>query len=71
MGLIVLYISILNNLSQAGDGLATLYQTAAELRLQNEVLENKIASESSLLVIEKKAKAMGFEKIKTIQSLRY
>lgn len=58
-----------NRLSTYGDKIQSLKESQARLELENQVLENTIAQESSLHVIEKRAAALGFGSIKSYQYL--
>jgi len=60
IGLLVAQIACANNLAQDGSTLKTLSATIETLASENEALNQKIASASSLLEVEKKAIAMGF-----------
>jgi len=59
IGLLVAQIACANNLAQDGSTLKTLTATIETLASENEALNQKIASASSLLEVEKKAIAMG------------
>jgi len=60
IGLLVAQIACANNLAQDGSTLKTLTATIETLRSENEALNQKIASATSLLEVEKNAIAMGF-----------
>ncbi len=59
-----------NRLSTYGEKIQELKNAQARLELENQILENKIAAESSLNSIEKKAVALGFDSVKNYQYLK-
>lgn len=59
-----------NRLSTYGDKIQGFKDVQAHLELENQVLENIIARESSLNVLEKRAALLGFSSVKTFQYLR-
>lgn len=58
-----------NRLSTYGDKIQGLKDAQARLELENQVLGNVIAQESSLNVLEKRAVLLGFGSVKTFQYL--
>lgn len=56
-----------NRLSTYGDRIQSLKEAQSRLELENQVLENTIAQESSLSVLEERAYQLGFNNIKSYQ----
>jgi len=67
----LLEIWIGNQLSVYGNKIAELKQAKANLTLENQILENTIAQNSSLSYIEKKAQEFGFENIKNLEYIKF
>lgn len=66
---IILEIWIVNRLSTYGAQISKIETASANLRIENQVLKNKLDLQSSINVIEEKAKEMGFEKIKKVNAI--
>ena len=62
VGMTVVQIVVSHKLSTAGIELSSMQNERTDLSFENEKLRQKIASESSLLIITKKAQNLGFEK---------
>ncbi len=62
---VLLEIWSVNRLSTLGVEINKMENTAAALKLENQVLENEIAKRSALSQIGKNAQALGFVKVKT------
>lgn len=58
--LVFIQVYILQMQANSGQRLAQLTQMQGQLTLENDILKAKIADQSSLRVIEQKAKALGF-----------
>lgn len=69
LAIISLELWTVNRLSTYGDKIQGLKEAQARVELENQVLENVIAEESSLNVLEKRATLLGFESVKTFQYL--
>ena len=67
---VILEIWVVNRLSTYGEKISKLEETKSMLTLENKILENEIAKNSSLSNMEKYTKNSGFEKIKDIQYLK-
>lgn len=67
---IILEIWIVNRLSTYGEQISKIENGAAGLRIENQVLKNKLDLKSSLKEIEDRAKEMGFEKIKKVNAIQ-
>lgn len=67
---VILEIWVVNRLSTYGGKISKLEETKAMLTLENKILENEIAKNSSLFNMEKYSKNLSFEKIKDIQYLK-
>ncbi len=65
--LIVLEVWAVNRLATFGLQISKLERTKSDLRLENQVLRNKIAKKASLSQIEILSKNLGFVGIKTLQ----
>lgn len=65
-----LQVTVNNMNASSGKTLNNMYIQIAQLQLSNQILENEIASRSSLLYIEAKAKEMGFVQAKKIQYIK-
>lgn len=69
--LYIVYVSILNQVSEDGLRLQQLETLNKQIMAENQILENQIASEASLSKIEVKAKEMGFVPIgKNVQYIK-
>ncbi len=66
----VLEIWVVNRLATFGSQINKLEKNKSALTLQNQILKNQIAQDSSLKVIETKARVLGFEPIKNIQYIK-
>jgi cell division protein FtsL len=68
--LVILEIWSVNRLATLGSQINSLESTAAALRLENQVLDDQIAKRSSISRIESEAQLLGFQKVKTISSVK-
>ncbi|KKR81428.1 MAG: hypothetical protein UU73_C0001G0092 [Candidatus Daviesbacteria bacterium GW2011_GWA1_41_61] len=70
--LAVLFLEIwaVNRLSTYGDKIQDIKSAKMALDLENQVLENQIAQQSSLASIETKAVSLGFTAVKSWQYLK-
>lgn len=70
--LVVLFVEIwvVNRTSTYGDEIYKLKQAQASLELENQVLSNKIAQKSSMILLEKKANILGFNTISQIEYIK-
>ncbi len=59
--LIVIEIWAVNRLSTYGEQISKLEETRAALEIENKILENKIAKETSLLNMVSLSSQLGFE----------
>lgn len=66
---IILEIWVVNRLSTYGEKISKLEKAAAILKLENQVLKNKVDLKSSIQEIEIRAKEAGFVKINKLQYL--
>lgn len=71
-GIIIIMVTILeiwavNRLATFGDQISKTNEAKNALKLENQLLENQIAQQSSLLQAANTAQALGFENIKNIQ----
>lgn len=66
---VILEIWIVNRLSTYGAQISQIERSAGSLRIENQVLKNKLDLKSSIKEIEEKAKEMGFEKIKKVNAI--
>lgn len=64
--IITLEVWMVNRLSTFGKKIQQLKEIQANLHLENQVLENELAQNTSLLIVEEKAASLGFEPIKNI-----
>lgn len=64
-------IGINNQVATYGVKVNELGRVAEDYRVQNSILENKVASESSLRIIEQKSKALGFESTKKVEYITW
>lgn len=62
----ILAMGVSNNNVVAGQKLDTLLKLEAQLKMDNQILENQIASASALRTISVKAKEMGFGEAKVM-----
>lgn len=69
LAILLIELWTVNRLSTYGDKIQGLKEAQARLELENQVLENIIAQESSLNVLEKRATLLGFGSVKTFQYL--
>lgn len=65
-----LEIWVVNRLATYGGQINQLEKSKSALMLQNQILKNQIAQNSSLKVLETKAHNLGFEPIKNIQYIK-
>ncbi|MDD2823033.1 MAG: hypothetical protein PHQ59_03015 [Candidatus Daviesbacteria bacterium] len=71
--LVVLFLEIwvVNRTSTYGDKIYQLKQAQAALELENQVLSNKIAETSAMVLLEKKANNLGFNTINQIDYIKF
>lgn len=67
---LILEIWMTNRLSTYGSKIQEINDLKSQLTLENSLLENEIAQDSSLSVIEVKANSLGFESIKNIDYIK-
>lgn len=70
LSLLCLEFWTVNRLSIYGDKISQLKRAEDALVMENQVLANSIAQSSSLKVLEKNAKSIGFEEIKNLQYIK-
>lgn len=70
ISLTILEIWVVNRLSTYGEQLSKLKDAKSSLLIENQVLENQIAQETSLYYVEQNSKNLGFAKIKNIEYLK-
>lgn len=63
----ILQVWMVNRLSTYGYKIKQLQEAQANLEMENQILENQIAQESSLLKVESKAILLGFKNIKKLE----
>lgn len=68
--ILILEIWLVNRLSTSGDKLNEIKAAKANLELQNQLLENKIAEEIALVKIEQKSALFGFTNIKNLEYIK-
>ena len=66
----VVEIWAVNRLATFGLQINQLESTISSLKLENQIMENKIAKQASLKELQTKIKVLGFEKIKAVQYLK-
>lgn len=69
IALFILEVWVVNRLSTYGDKIQELKNIQASLKLENQILENTLASKKSLLSIEKRAEQLGFTYAKKLEYL--
>lgn len=67
---VVLEIWSVNRLATYGVQISELERSKDRLKLENQILENKIAEKSSLLIIEAMAKKYGYSKAQNVEYLK-
>lgn len=74
LGLLILVfiveIWVANRLSTYGEQIQSIKESHARLILENQILENSIAQNQSLELIERKAQFLGFINIKDLEYIR-
>lgn len=65
-----LEIWIVNRLSTYGDKIQELKVAEAKLELENQIIANSIAKDSSMIALEKKAAELGFGSINQIEYIK-
>ena len=65
-----LEIWVVNRLSTFGHKIQDIKDSQASLELENQILESQIAKQASLLAIESKASALGFDSLKNIEYIK-
>jgi len=68
--LVVLEVWMVNRLSTYGDKIQSLKVAQADLELENQILENQISQNGTMLNLESKAKALGFDTTKNLEYFR-
>lgn len=70
--LLVIFAEVLvvNRLSTFGSKIQQIKDSQANLRLENQVLENEIAKHSSLLSVESSSSKLGFESVKNLEYIK-
>jgi|WetSurMetagenome_2_1015567.scaffolds.fasta_scaffold1604888_1 hypothetical protein len=63
-------IWMVNRLSTYGDKIQNLKEMQSKLELENQILANSIAMESSMVRLEKKASELGFGTISKIEYIK-
>lgn len=66
----VLEIWALNRLSTFGEQIVRIEQSSSQLKVENQLLENRIAEKSSLKEISELSRSLGFASASKIQYLR-
>ena len=66
----ILEIWVVNRLASYGDQIGNLEQTQARLKIENQLLENKIAEKSSLMEAEKLVNRLGYQKVKNFEYIK-
>src|SRR3989344_8635729 len=67
---VVLEIWSVNRLATFGVQISELERSKDILKLENQILENKIAEKSSLFIVESMVKKYGYSKAKNIEYLK-
>lgn len=67
---LVLEVWLVNRLSTYGEKIQQIKLAEVSLSLENQNLENEIAQNSALAIMELRAKNLGFENIKNLQYLK-
>lgn len=71
LGVVLLMeIWMINQYATYGTKVEQLYSLRDKLKLENQILENQIAAQTSMESIEKKAKSLGFSEINQVEYLR-
>lgn len=65
-----LEIWIVNRLSTYGDKIQELKVAQARLELENQIISNSIAKDSSMVTLEKRATELGFSSINQIEYIK-
>lgn len=65
-----LEIWIVNRLSTYGDKIQELKVAEAKLELENQIIANSVAKDSSMVALEKKAAELGFGSINQIEYIK-
>ncbi|MDO8498817.1 MAG: hypothetical protein Q7S44_03455 [bacterium] len=68
--LLFIEIWLSSRLATYGNKIQELKTAQAELKLENQILENSIAEHTSLISLEPQATALGFTTIKTIEYMK-
>ncbi|MFH0937016.1 MAG: hypothetical protein V1808_01860 [Candidatus Daviesbacteria bacterium] len=70
--LVIFFLEIwmMTRLSTYGNKIQELKQTKDAITLENQILENTIAKNSSLNLVEKKASQLGFGSIKNLEYIK-
>lgn len=67
VSVVVLEIWVMNRLSTYGEKIGEIEHAIESLRLENQILENKVAQKSSLYQLKKYGANLGLDKIKKIE----
>ena len=67
---LILEIWVMNRLSTFGEQIVKLERSAAELKLENKILENQIAEKSSLRAVKEYSRVLAFTNIKNITYIK-
>ncbi|RJP47116.1 MAG: hypothetical protein C4584_00745 [Armatimonadetes bacterium] len=67
---VVLEVWMVNRLATYGENIQELKKAQSMIILENQTLENSIAEESTLALIEEKAGYLGLDKIKHLDSIQ-
>lgn len=70
VSLTVVEIWTMNRLSTYGERISKLEQAKKSLVLENQILENQIAKESSLKSIDAQSKALGFFRVGKVEYIK-
>jgi len=68
--LIILQIWVTNRLSTSGERISYIERLKSELMLENQLLENQIAIQSSLMMVRKYAGNLGFIPSREVEYLK-
>lgn len=65
-----LEIWIVNRLSTYGDKIQELKVAESKLELENQIIANSVAKDSSMIALEKKANELGFSSINQVEYIK-
>lgn len=63
-------IWIVNRLATYGDKIQKIKEAQSKLELENQLLVNAVAKDSSMVTLEEKAKQLGFDSINQIEYIK-